>query len=78
MIPGESKRPAPGRAARIEKALDRALKDTIPASDAINLRQWNELEAVEKARAEREAQMKDVSAVDRALRYARGPTSFSA
>lgn len=76
--PGKAgEKPVADETARTERALDAALEGTFPASDAINLNQWNELEAVEKARAEREARQNE-AAVDRAARYARGPTAFSA
>jgi hypothetical protein len=65
-------------AKRTEDALDEALTETFPASDAINLRQWNEMEATREARALREARMKERSTIDRLSQYFRGPTAFSA
>jgi hypothetical protein len=61
-----------------ENALDEALRETFPASDAINLRQWNEMEASSKARAAREARLKERANGDRLAVYFRGPTAFSA
>ncbi|MDF2811017.1 MAG: hypothetical protein K0S56_2048 [Microvirga sp.] len=78
MIPCEFNKPAADGTERVENALDQALQETFPASDAINLHQWNEMEAVEKMRAEREARLKNASSIDRAARYSRGPTAFSA
>ncbi|WP_210485068.1 hypothetical protein [Microvirga antarctica] len=83
MIPGDPKMPPAATAAdetvaQTEDALDEALEETFPASDAINLRQWSEMEASERARAEREERLKAQSHVDRLALYARGPTAFSA
>jgi hypothetical protein len=61
-----------------DEALDAALSQTFPASDAINLRQWNEMEASQAARDAREARLKDRALIDRLALYYRGPTAFSA
>ena len=79
MIPSDSRRPSEEDAsAHTEKALDEALTETFPASDAINLHQWSEMEATERKRAEREARRKSSSNLDRVAAYCRGPTAFSA
>jgi hypothetical protein len=64
-------RPRPGS---VEAALDKALDETFPASDAINLHQWTEMEnedAVEKP-AETSGEL------DRLARYLLGPTVYCA
>jgi hypothetical protein len=78
MSPNQPNHSSDEVAAHTEAALDEALKQTFPASDAINLRQWNEIEAMEKARAAREERLGNEVRIDRAAQYSRGPTAFSA
>jgi hypothetical protein len=78
MIPNDPERPYKASAQHTEEALDEALTETFPASDAINLRQWNEMEATREARAAREARIKERATIDRLSHYFRGPTAFSA
>lgn len=70
--------PAPEQSAKsvIEEALDAALLDTFPASDAINLSQWRELLHEEQLR---NASTDDASEEEtRIALYLKGPTAFSA
>jgi hypothetical protein len=75
MIPNDPEPPSEAAAQHTEDALDEALAQTFPASDAVNLRQWNEMEA---SRAAREVRIKERSTIDRLSQYFRGPTAFSA
>jgi hypothetical protein len=64
----------------VEKALDKALNETFPASDPVNLHQWTEKQSEEpKAGKPKEAaKAEEEDEPDRAARYLKGPTSFSA
>ena len=75
MIPNNPERPSSATAQHTEDALDEALAQTFPASDAVNLRQWNEVEA---SRIAREVRIEEPSTIDRLAQYFRGPTAFSA
>lgn len=62
------------RLKKVEKALDAALDETFPASDAVNLHQWAELMHEEQDQSEQD----DDEQADRTARYLKGPTAFSA
>jgi len=75
MIHNDPERPSKAAAEHAEDALDQAPLQSVPASDAVSLRQWNELEA---SRVAREVRIEDRSPLDRLAQYFRGPTAFSA
>lgn len=62
---------APGK---VEAALDEALNETFPASDAINLHQWTEMDHPNPV--ETPAETSDE--IDRLSRYLLGPTAYCA
>ena len=61
------------RPKKVERALDEALDDTFPASDAVNLHQWTEMLHEEQDKSEQ-----DDEQAERTARYLKGPTAFSA
>ncbi|MBF9234310.1 hypothetical protein [Microvirga alba] len=63
----------------IEEALDAALSDTFPASDALNLQQWAELKRERQiGKPGTVAPSADTDEEDRTELYLKGPTAFSA
>ena len=64
----------PAEPGQVEVALDEALDETFPASDAINLHQWTEMDREEQA----ETPVKRSDEVDRLARYLLGPTAYCA
>lgn len=61
------------RRAEVDKALDKALDETFPASDSVNLHQWTEMQHEEQDKPEQ-----DDEQAERTARYLKGPTAFSA
>ena len=81
MIPREPKPSSDDEALTgAEKALDEALDETFPASDAVNLHQWTEMnnEELESAKKSEATSTETEEELDRAARYLRGPTAFTA
>ena len=64
----------------LDEALDEALEDTFPASDAINLHQWTEMKhGTEMKHADPVPQPKSSPPLfDRLATYLLGPTAFCA
>jgi hypothetical protein len=63
---------APGESQHVEAALDEALEETFPASDAVDMQQFAEMEQDAAVKPD------DDKELDRVAIYLKGPTSFCA
>jgi hypothetical protein len=77
MIPRE---PKPSSDDEALTGTEKALDETFPASDAVNLHQWTEMnnEELESAKKSEATSAETEEELDRAARYLRGPTAFTA